>query len=201
MKGPIIRPYRPTDRADCYEVCVRTGAAGGDARGLYSSDALIPDVFCGPYLDLDADSAFVVDVGGRVAGYVIAAPDTREFVRRHRAEVLPAFAARFPFVEHPQTSQDAIVNLGNTPERMLVPELDDYPAHLHIDLLPELQGLGMGRRLIDTLRASLAARGIRGVHLVMDAQNVGARAFYDRLGFVELGSSTEESPVLGIATA
>ena len=72
---------------------------------------------------------------------------------------------------------------------MRIAELADYPAHLHIDLLPELQGLGFGRRLIDTLRAALAARGVAAVHLGMDAANTGARAFYARLGFHELPSS------------
>ena len=201
MAEPIIRPYRPSDRAECYDVCVRTGTAGDDARSVYSSDDLLPDIFCGPYLDLDAESAFVVDTGKRVAGYVIAASDTREFVRRYRAEVLPVFAARYPLVAHPASAEDFMVILGHTPERMLIPQLDDYPAHLHIDLLPEVQGLGLGRRLIETLRTSLAARGIRGVHLAMDPANTPARAFYDRIGFVELPTDDEGVAVLGIRTA
>jgi ribosomal protein S18 acetylase RimI-like enzyme len=81
---------------------------------------------------------------------------------------------------------------------MLIPEADDYPAHLHIDLLPRLQGQGMGRRLIETLIAALRERGIPGLHLGLDAANTSARAFYDRLGFVELPSSTAEVPVLGM---
>ncbi len=56
---------------------------------------------------------------------------------------------------------------------MLIAEVDDYPAHLHIDLLPELQGQGFGRRLIDTLRGALAERGVAAVHLGMDAANTG----------------------------
>jgi ribosomal protein S18 acetylase RimI-like enzyme len=111
------------------------------------------------------------------------------------------FAARYPLVPHPASAEDFMVILGHTPERMLIPQLDDYPAHLHIDLLPEVQGLGLGRRLIETLRASLAARGIRGVHLVMDSANTPARAFYDRIGFVELPTDDESVAVLGIRTA
>ncbi|MEO7123548.1 MAG: GNAT family N-acetyltransferase [Lacisediminihabitans sp.] len=201
MTEQVIRPYSTRDRASCYDVCVTIGAAGGDARGLYSSDDLLPDIFCGPYLDLDPSSAFVVESGDRVAGYIIAASDTRHFVRRYRREVLPGFAAKYPFVEQPLTPEDVLVNLGNTPEHLLIAELDEYPAHLHIDLLPELQGLGMGRRLIETLLGSLSARGIGGVHLAMDGANSGARAFYDRLGFLELTSSTPEQPVLGVATS
>jgi len=188
-----IRLYRPADRADVYNVCVRTAAAGGDATGIYSSDDLMPDVFAGPYLAFQPDLAFVVDVGDRVAGYVIAAADTRAFVERVRQEWVPTFASKYP---EPSPTDAPIVAMGVDPERMLVPEVDEYPAHLHIDLLPELQGQGCGRALIDTLRAELARRGIPGLHLTMDPANLPARAFYDRLGFVELPSGA-----LGIWTA
>jgi len=188
-----IRLYRPADRADVYNVCVRTAAAGGDATGIYSSDDLMPDVFAGPYLAFQPDLAFVVDVGDRVAGYVIAAADTRAFVERVRQEWVPTFASKYP---EPSPTDAPIVAMGVDPERMLVPEVDEYPAHLHIDLLPELQGQGCGRALIDTLRTELARRGIPGLHLTMDPANLPARAFYDRLGFVELPSGA-----LGISTA
>ena len=194
MIEPVeIRLYRPADRADVYNVCVRTAAAGGDATGIYSSDDLMPDVFAGPYLAFQPDLAFVVDVGDRVAGYVIAAADTRAFVERVRQEWVPTFASKYP---EPSPTDAPIVAMGVDPERMLVPEVDEYPAHLHIDLLPELQGQGCGCALIDTLRAELARRGIPGLHLTMDPANLPARAFYDRLGFVELPSGA-----LGISTA
>lgn len=194
MIEPVeIRLYRPADRADVYNVCVRTAAAGGDATGIYSSDDLMPDVFAGPYLAFQPDLAFVVDVGDRVAGYVIAAADTRAFVERVRQGWVPTFASKYP---EPSPTDAPIVAMGVDPERMLVPEVDEYPAHLHIDLLPELQGQGCGRALIDTLRTELARRGIPGLHLTMDPANLPARAFYDRLGFVELPSGA-----LGISIA
>lgn len=194
---PQIRPYRPEDRAAVYRICTLTGDSGGDATGLYESDDLIPDIFAGPYVDFEPELAFVVDTGVTIAGYIIAAADTRAFVERYRTERLPDFAAKYPRDAGPVPE---MVDLGYQPERMLVAEVDDYPAHLHIDLLPELQGLGFGRKLVRTLLAALAARGIRGLHLTMAASNTPARAFYDRLGFVELPSSTPHAPVLGIRT-
>jgi len=186
---PFIRPYRPEDRDDCYDICVRTAEVGGDATGMYSTDELMGDLFFDPYVDLDPSLAFVVDTGARVSGYVVATADTREHVRRYRAEIYPAFAEKYPLT-HPWPAPDAhMIGLGHNPERMLFPWLDDYPAHLHIDLLPELQGQGFGRRLMDTLRAALAERGVPAVHLEMVTANVRARAFYDRLGFRELASS------------
>jgi ribosomal protein S18 acetylase RimI-like enzyme len=180
-----IRPYRPEDRADCYDVCVRTAQLGGDATGLYSTDDLMGDLFFGPFVDVDPTLAFVVDTGERVSGYVIGA-DTKPFIDRYRAEVLPGFAAKYPLDVDRAPHEAHMVALGYNPERMLFDELDQYPAVLHIDLLPELQGHGFGRKLMDTLRAALAERGIPAVHLEMVSANVNARQFYDHLGFEEL---------------
>ena len=66
-----------------------------------------------------------------------------------------------------------------------------YPAHLHIDLLPETQGKGLGRALIETLFAELRRRGVRGLHLGMDPANSGAAAFYERIGLVRLAESAD----------
>ena len=194
-----IRPYRPRDRAQVYEVCLRTAAAGGDASGLYSDDVLMPEIFAGPYLEFDPGLAFVADTGIRVSGYVIATGDTRAFVEWYADHWMPMLQ-RFRHVVPPVTDEDRIVDLGFRPERMLIPEVDAYPAHLHIDLLPELQGQRLGRELVRTLLLALRERGIRGLHLTMDPANAAARAFYDRLGFRELPSSTPKEVVLGIRT-
>ncbi len=195
-----IRPYSPRDIADLYDVCVRTADAGRDATGKYVSDDLVGDVFAAPYVAFDPSLAFVVASPTRVVGYVIAVSDTREFVSWFERRWLPFLASRYTHHDPPATQEESIVHLGFTPRRMLLPELDQYPAHLHIDLLPEAQGQGLGRRLIDTLRARLHERGVGGVHLTMDATNTAARTFYDRIGFHELPSSTPEVPALGIST-
>lgn len=186
-----IRNFRPEDRADCYDVCVKTGLGGQDATGVYRDDDLIPEIFCGPYVDLEPGLAFVVDNGARVVGYALGAADTRDFVERYRAQVLPAFARRFGAMAGVSDDEREMTELGLQPQRMLIPELDDFPAHLHIDLLPEAQGQGLGRQLIETLLDELAARGATGVHLEMDPANEGAGAFYARLGFDRLGTDED----------
>jgi ribosomal protein S18 acetylase RimI-like enzyme len=195
---PRIRPYDLADYDAITRICLLTAEAGGDATGLYVSDDLMPDVFARPYVAFQPDLAWVVDAGKGAEGYLLGIADTRAFVQWFRSDWVPVLADRYEHTEPVVTKDDLIRHLGFWPERMLIPELDDYPAHLHIDLLPALQGQGMGRRLIDTLVAELRARGIPGLHLSMDAANTSARAFYDRLGFVELPSSTADAPVLGM---
>ncbi|WP_253774520.1 GNAT family N-acetyltransferase [Goodfellowiella coeruleoviolacea] len=181
---PTIRPYRPTDRAALYDICVRTGHEGGDARHLYPDHDLLPTLFAGPYAHLEPDLAFVVDDGDRAVGYIVGTADTATFVHRFRTEWLPTVIDRYPPLTAPPTSpSEEMIDLLHRPERMLVPELVDYPAHLHIDLLPSHQRAGHGRALMTRLLAALAERGVPAVHLGMVTANTAARAFYDRLGF------------------
>ena len=183
---PIIRPYRSTDLEAVYDICVRTADAGGDARGQYSSDRLMGDIFAAPYVTLEPERAFVLDDGdGAAVGYVLGTADTTRFAQRYREEWLPATDYPEP-PEPPVTGEEQMLYLHFHPERMNVPKVAAYPAHLHIDLLPQWQGQGYGRGLIASFLAGLREAGIPRVHLGMAPANVGARAFYDRLGFAEI---------------
>lgn len=194
-----IRPYAPTDLDAVSRVCLLTAEAGGDATGLYVTDDLMPDVFARPYVAYQPDLAFVVEDADGVAGYILGVADTALFVRWFGSEWVPtAIAGRYAHTQPVVSKDDLIRHLAFTPERMLIPELADYPAHLHIDLLPRLQGRGLGRTLIEVLVETLRGRGVPGLHLSMDAANTGARAFYDRLGFTDLPSGTPDAPTLGL---
>lgn len=193
----MIRPYQPTDYDAISDICVRTAERGGDARGLYSSDELMPDIFVRPYAAYAPDLVFVVD-DGAAGGYIVGVAHTRDFVEWYSREWLPSFAEKYTHVLPHTNRNEMITHLGFWPERMLIAEVDEYPAHLHIDLLPEFQGRGHGRQLIERLSSELRARGVPGLHLSMDAANTTARAFYDRIGFTELPSSTADAPLLAI---
>lgn len=196
----MIRPYRASDRDDVYEICVRTGDSGGDATGKYSSDDLLPDIFAGPYLAYQPDLAFVVDTGEHVAGYVIGVADSRAYADWYDEAWLPGFVAHHPLDAASSDDERSIIGIGLDPRGSIVPEVEDYPAHLHIDLLPELQGQGFGRALIRRMLGELRVRGVPGLYLTMSSSNRSARAFYDRLGFRDLPSSSSDGPALAIAT-
>jgi ribosomal protein S18 acetylase RimI-like enzyme len=193
-----IRPYRTSDRDDVAEICLKTGRSGEDATGWLDSDELLADIYALPYVDLEPRSAFVVDVDGRARGYILGAPDTRAFVEKLRAEWLPGFEAKYPLTNADTTTQH-FVRDGRDVDRLLIPELDDHPAHLHIDLMPELQGQGLGRRLVRTLLKYLASVEVPGVWLEYAPDNVNAGAFYRRLGFVALRSG-EQGTRVGLRT-
>ncbi|MFJ3437638.1 GNAT family N-acetyltransferase [Streptomyces cyaneofuscatus] len=186
MTHAILRPYRPEDRDALFDICIRTGHEGGDSRHFYEDPDLLPNIFAAPYVVLEPDLAFVVEDGGRAVGYILGTADTASFVARYRTEWLPGLADRYPAPVQPQspsTPAEMMTGLLHDPERMVLPELDAYPAHLHIDLLPSHQQYGYGRALMETFPDALHARGVRAVHLSMLTANTPARAFYDRVGF------------------
>lgn len=182
-----IRPYRPADRPAMYEICLKTADAGNDATGILSDDTLWGDLFAVPYVERHPDLAWVVESeDGRVIGYIVATDDTDAFARWFRDEWWPRFQDRFPRPADATTREERMIEYGYSRAPGTEPHAAEYPAHLHIDLLPETQGQGLGRRLIDTLFDELTRRGVAGLHLGMDPNNTGAAAFYERLGMEEL---------------
>lgn len=180
-----LRPCTSADAGALDEVCIRTGQHGGDASQLYEEPTLLCDLYLRPYLALEPSLAFVAVRQGRPLGYIVGTADTLAFAARCEREWWPALRA-----EHPQPADG-----DNSPDAQLLrrlhqglgmetlPFLNEHPAHLHIDLLPEAQGHGMGRRLMERLFAALRERGAAGVHLGVSALNQRAQTFYRRMGF------------------
>ncbi|MEV1005835.1 GNAT family N-acetyltransferase [Streptomyces sp. NPDC049881] len=183
-----IRGYRPGDRDALHEICVRTGKGGQDATGHYRDPGILPAIFATPYAELEPDLVFVADDGGPVIGYIVGTADSTAFFAAFRERWLPVVAARYPApVGTPEGPDAHLRDLLHHAERMLVPEIAaEYPAHLHIDLLPEGQKRGLGRKLMEAYLGALRERGVPGVHLGMDPANTNALAFYERMGFERL---------------
>jgi ribosomal protein S18 acetylase RimI-like enzyme len=185
---PRLRPYRAADHDAVYDICVRTGAAGEDASHLLRDPALLGHIYAGPYVELAPDLAFVVEDDDGVAGYILGAADTAEFQDRLEREWWPELRRRYPTyrTDGDAAFDDLLIALMHSPARTDADLAEAYPSHLHIDVLPRLQGQGWGRRLIDTLVERLRATGSHGLHLGVANANTRAQAFYRAVGFTEL---------------
>jgi ribosomal protein S18 acetylase RimI-like enzyme len=181
---PSIRHARAGDRAAVYEICLRTGDAGEDARGQFADPDLPGHVWAGPYLELCPELAFVVEEdGGAVVGYAVGALDTRAFVAAYRERWLPRFAASHPApVGPPATQDERALDVLHRPEILLAPEFPGFPSHLHLNVLPRAHGQGQGRALVDTMCDALRTAGSPGVHLGVRRRNERARGFYAHIG-------------------
>lgn len=185
----VIRPYRATDLGALYRICLETGDAGQDATALYCDSKILGDVYAAPYAIHCPDSTFVVEDQDGVAGYVLGPADTHGFEKTLEAEWWPQLRARYPDPPAPRTQDERMAWLIHHPQRTPRRISEPGPAHLHINLLPRLQGQGIGSRLIDHWLATVGALGAAAAHLVVGARNARAVAFYRRYGFRELERS------------
>lgn len=64
--------------------------------------------------------------------------------------------------------------------------VNQYRATMHIDLVPDFQGQGWGRKLIETFVESVRSSGAnygRGVHIGVSGENTKVVSFYEKLQF------------------
>lgn len=188
-----LRGYCPGDLPELYRICLRTAHDGEDATELYSDPDLPGHIFAGPYGQLEPSLAFVAEDQAGVGGYCLGALDTRVFEQRTEQDWWPALRRRYPEPdpagrEH-WTPDEELAYVIHHPWLADEDLIADFPSHLHIDLLPRLQGGGHGRRLMERQVAALRERGSRGVHFHVAAANQRALGFYRHLGFTELRRS------------
>ncbi|MBW7883993.1 MAG: GNAT family N-acetyltransferase [Caldilineaceae bacterium] len=178
-----IRPYHPSDLPALYRVALHTGHHGQDASQLFRDGDLLGHVYVAPYAVLEPELAFVLVEDGAPCGYILGTADSARFGERCEQAWYPALRARYPLLADDDRSADAElirhIHAGYTVEA----DLEHYPAHLHIDLLPVAQGQGWGGRLMATLLERLRALSVPGVHLGVSMANPRAIRFYTRQGF------------------
>ena len=186
--APTIRPAAPEDLDDLYRICLLTGDSGQDASALYRDARLVGHLYAAPYAVLEPESAFVVEDREGVGGYILGAVDTLAFEARLEAEWWPALRRAYadPAGDPNAWGLDEVrayqIHHPRPPPARIT---DPYPSHLHIDLLPRLQGRGVGKALIDRWLDHLRKTGSRGVHLGVSTANHRAIRFYRAYGFDE----------------
>jgi ribosomal protein S18 acetylase RimI-like enzyme len=185
-----IRAVRPGDLDELYRICLATGAGGDDASTLYPDPKLLGHVYAAPYAVFSPQSVFVVEDAGGVSGYIVGAPDTRDFETRLEAEWWPGLRRLYndPAGEpRGGWSRGQLMSYKiHHPDRTAPEIVDLFPSHLHINLLPHLRGTGIGRQLMERWLATVREMGSRGAHLSVGAANRRAIRFYRACGFHEL---------------
>src|SRR3989442_164505 len=133
-------------------------------------------------------SVFVVQDAHGVGGYILGAPDTRNFEARLEAEWWPGLRKvyRDPY-DTPRaewTPDQLMMYRIHHPLQTPSEIVDNYPSHLHINLLPRLRGRGFGRRLMAEWLARIGEMGSRGAHLAVGAGNFAGLPILSSMGFL-----------------
>lgn len=178
-----IRPFAPGDLDALYHICLATGDAGKDASALHSDGQLVGHIYAAPYGVLEPEHVLVAEDEEGVAGYVVGTHDTRAFEQRLEREWYPPLRERYRtatgLTEADQARVRLIMSPDTAPEALVV----QYPAHIHMNLLPRLRGQKVGTRLLQRWADAARDAGVPGIHLGASAQNPGGIAFWSAVGF------------------
>ena len=154
-----MQPGTVHDLPGVYRVCLLTGAAGEDASARHDDPDLLGHLWAGSYLAFpDAVTRVLHDDHG-VAGYCLGVPDTVTFESWVDEVWLPPLRERHPLGSGSTPADAAVVERLHHPTPADAGLLAAHPAHLHVDLLPRLQGQGWGRRVVESVLAGLRTAG------------------------------------------
>ncbi|KAF2742667.1 acyl-CoA N-acyltransferase [Sporormia fimetaria CBS 119925] len=188
---PYIRSYNntrdnafgPLDAFDCEYIFRQTSRAGPELHRLGSI------LWCHAYLQLCPKSCYVLENQyGTAVGYIIGTSDTSVMAHVMRTDLVDMLSDRFTQVKTDDPPEVVALKgsivTGDCSMLLRKPDLlAQYPAHLHINLLPEYRKKGWGAKLMKVFLEKVKRLGARGVHLGMHAENTNAKRFYERLGF------------------
>ena len=186
----LIRDYLPGDEQAAAFICMKTSDNGRDGEPFFADDPdALSRIYTAPYLTFTPELALMLEDEQGICGYAMAVLDSREFYARYEHETRPTLCSRFPAPSGDASTWsrlEAVYHLYHHPDYFCPEPYDDYPSHLHIDLLPRAQGQGHGRMMIQQLLERLRAQESPGVHLGMSKVNDAAYGFYLAVGFKEL---------------
>lgn len=189
-----IRPFQPADERAIEEITYRTGFKGEDltGRGYFDDRRLFFLIFIGYYTRFEPEHCFVAEEQNtnRVVGFICGTPDTAVQESRFNQKMTWRIALRafgFSSWRYPHSLKTLIKML---PKRAALPDAEmirqievEYPGHLHINLLPGFQGLGIGSRLMRHFETQMRNLGVPGLHLSTSNKNFKAVPFYHKMGF------------------
>lgn len=187
--GYRLRQARAEDHPALEMVCLKTGDSGADASAREDDPRLLGLIYAVPYQVFAPAYAFVIEGPNGVVGYVLGALDSAAYYEWAGREWFPKIAASVADPGADETrwkGSDWARRQIHHPSFTYPEALHPYPAHGHIDLLPEVQGKGFGRKALEQAMAALRRDGAKGMHLGVSPRNRGALAFYEKLGFTRL---------------
>lgn len=191
-----VRPYRADDYVAVQRIYIDTGYVGHALTVELFRD---PKLFSALYLDCYANQHayrkhfFVYQQDNEVMGYINGALDTNQFNYDYSVQQVPLIQERIAtlapadrYQREKLIAEKAIAGYiappSSPPESPygLAKIINDYPAHLHINVSPTAQRGGVGSALLCHYEEHCRAHGVGGIHLTTSNYNKSACVFYEK---------------------
>merc|ERR1719483_591070 len=191
-----IRQYRPEDQTQCYNIALSTWNDGMDSALDYPGHPnMVGEKVLGHFVTFCPNLAFVFeDSEGRIVGYVMAAPNLKDYHQQMSQVWLPGLRTKYFKVDP---------NEGDmlTPCEVTINSLHEEPAPHNVEdpeawalcrlaLLPTVIDASLARRSIMLLLACLRTSGVLKVLTEVSNKEKYMADLYTKLGFTWLADST-----------
>lgn len=180
----VIRRYTPADRETVRWLCCETGFLGSAIDPVFEDRDLFADFLTNYYLQKEPESAFLIEVGGKVRGYLLGC---RQPLRNQFHNFLQNFRLFASIVNRYRRYNAASrkfiswILLNGWRE---VPAAPRRTAHFHVNLLLDARGLAGTRALIDTYLQYLRQKGEKRVYgQMVSFENRRGEKMFQRYGF------------------
>lgn len=188
----IVRHYQSSDQLVVSEISADTAFFGDPVEVFLEDRRLYCDAFTRYYIDFEAPFVWVANNPHGVIGFLFGCTDTSIQSKRWRRYIitrvlLRALSRRYKVGRRTASfAWGMLVGLVRGEESKV--DLNEYPAHLQIDVKQGYRGEGIGRRLIEAYLEQLRQLGVCGVHLGTTNHNEAACYLYEKIGFQLLDS-------------
>ncbi len=173
---PKVRPYERSDIENVRDICLKT--TDMRIRTEVQRQALL-NTYCNYYVECEPYNCFVaVDDDDKAVGYILCAENYGRYENKFFQKYIPAIkkSGKFKVIV---AKASAFIHKRYA---------GYYPAHMHIDILPEYQRQGLGTQLVDALVAHLKEKKIRGLMLAVSGKNEKGMNFYQKYGFKKIAT-------------
>jgi GNAT superfamily N-acetyltransferase len=185
-----IRNYRASDRDIVRKLCCETGFIGNPIDPVFEDRQLFADFLTGYYTDWEPESAFVLEVGGEVRGYLLG---SRKPLRQQLYNIYQNAGLLLRGILHYPRYNVAsrhFVHWILYHGWREVPAAPRRAAHFHINLLQDARNVPTTRALMDAYLKYLHDNGVKRVYgqMVTFESRRGAKMF-ERYGFKVINKS------------
>lgn len=184
----IVRPYEARDRDAIRFICCETGFMGEPMERYMDGREVFADLWSAYWTDYENEHIWVSEADGKVVGYIFGGLDTKRqeriWVRKlfpkiiYKAFTTDCLRSRKTrrYLKHAFRSyrrgEIEMPHLGN-----------EYPAHLHTNILDGYRGIGLGKKMLLVWLDHLRNHKATAIHLVTTTRNKLAVPFYKHMGF------------------
>jgi len=171
-----------------------TADFGTSAEHLHNYGELPGLIYALPYVNLPTTFGFVLTSHNEdgsekdVVGYILGTWDTPAFNAAAEKEWYPALRIKYPLdsAQDPQRKEgdQTYISRIHKPDSPPKEILEFSPAHIHIDILPDAQRKGLGRKLIGSAVRFLSEKdpSMQGLWVGVDPRNEEGKRFYLKIG-------------------